>query len=91
MCAWISAAIDSPFGSLVLCMLLAGMPVAFLAALSSAINVDYGELIRVLPWGWKYDLLHGEIGTRLLAIGIMLAFTALFLLLGLRTFHKRDL
>lgn len=91
MCAWISAIIDSPFGSLVLCMLLVTIPVAFVGALAMALRVSYSGLVRILPWGWKYDLLHGDVGTRLLAIVVMLGFTGLFLLLGMRTFHRRDL
>ena len=91
MCAWISASIESPFGSLVLCHMLVGAPLALLSALSFAIHTPFSALTRFLPWGWKYDLLSGEPTKRLLAIAVMLGFTALFLLLGFRTFHKRDL
>jgi hypothetical protein len=91
ICSWISAAIDSPFGSLVLCLLLTGLPIVFMLALAGAVQVDYDTLVRFLPWGWKHDLLHGEPLKRLLAIGVMLGFTSLFTLLGLRTFHRRDL
>ena len=36
ICSWISAAIDSPFGSLVLCLLLTGLPIVFMLALAGA-------------------------------------------------------
>lgn len=91
MCSWISAAIDSPFGALVLVLLLASLPLAFLAAAASILRLDFASLGRILPWGWKYELLQGALGTRLLAMVVMVGFTGLFLLLGLRTFHKRDL
>jgi hypothetical protein len=91
LCSWISAGIDSPMGSLVICLLLAGIPMALMMALGAVFRVDYDAMVRVLPWGWKYDLLHGEVGRRLLAMFMMLLFTGLFLLIGLRTFHRRDL
>lgn len=91
LCSWISAAIDSPFGALVICLMLVGLPLLFLLALANALHADYDFLIRFLPWGWKYDLLHGEIGKRLTAMGVLLGFTGLFVMLGLRTFHRRDL
>ena len=91
LCAWLSAAIDSPFGSLVLCLMLVGLPIAFLAALSAVARLPYETLSRFLPWGWKYELLSGDVGTRLVAITAMLGFTGLFVLVGLRTFSRRDL
>jgi len=91
LCSWISAAIDSPFGSLVLCLVVTGGPVAVLAGTSMVARFDFDTWARVLPWGWKYELLSGDAGTRLAAVGMMLVFTAFFFLLGLRTFHKRDL
>jgi hypothetical protein len=91
LCAWISALIDSPFGALVLCLLLVGFPVLFLGQLARAAKWDAETVLRVLPWGWKYDLLASDPGTRLLAFAVMAAFTAVFLWLGLRHFQKRDL
>ena len=41
--------------------------------------------------GLEVDLLAQDPGTRILAYGVMLGFTALFLGLGLLTFSKRDL
>jgi ABC-type transport system involved in multi-copper enzyme maturation permease subunit len=91
LCAWISAAIDSPFGSLMLCLLFTTMSWALIRGFAVPLKYDSDVAGKILPWGWKYELLSGDVGTRLAAIGMMLAFTALFLLLGLRTFHKRDL
>lgn len=91
MCAWISGAIDSPFGALVLCVLLVGFPVVFIKMANSALNGRIEWLERALPWGWKYDLLSGEVAPRLLAYAAMAGFTALFLFIGLRSFKKREL
>ena len=91
MCAWLSGLIDSPFGALTICLLLTGFPVLFLSLLSTALRVEVADLHRILPWGWKYDLLSADVGTRFAAYGVMLAFTSLFLWLGLRSFQKRDL
>lgn len=92
LCSWMSAALDSAFGSLALCLVLVGFPIAvFKMADWGAHGIDLAWLTRLLPWGWKYDLLAADIGARLLAYGVMLGFTAVFLLLGLRTFSKRDL
>jgi ABC-type transport system involved in multi-copper enzyme maturation permease subunit len=91
MCAWISALVDSPFGSLVLCLAFAALPLLLAFTLSNTLHVEYDALTRALPWGWKYDLLSGDPARRLQAIGVMLAYTALFLFLGVRRMHRRDL
>ena len=91
MCAWISGGIDSPFGSLVLCMLAVGFPVMFLKLANMTMHGDVPWLERLIPWGWKYDLLAGDVGTRLVAYAVMLGFTAMFLAIGLRSFRRRDL
>lgn len=91
MCAWISALMDSPFGSLSICLLLTGFPIAFLKMLNFATKSKADWLDRLLPWGWKYDLLAGDLGTRLLAYAAMLGFTGFFLAIGLRGFRRRDL
>ena len=48
-------------------------------------------LERLLPWGWKYELLSRDAGRRLLASVVMLGFAAAFLWLGGRHFRRRDL
>ena len=45
---------------------------------SAATQMDLEWLLRLLPWGWKYDLLSVDMGTRLGAYGMMIAFTAIF-------------
>jgi ABC-type transport system involved in multi-copper enzyme maturation permease subunit len=92
LCSWISAMLDSAFGSLALCFAAVGgsiLVVLMANAAARGANLDW--LWRVIPWGWKFDLLSGDIGTRLVAYAAMLGFTLLFLALGLRTFTKRDL
>ena len=98
ICAWFSCMLDTPFGSLTICLLFTGFSLAFLyiikMTLTGSMNVDsesLGWLFKTMPWGWKYELLHGSIGVRVSAILAMLGFTAAFLFLGLRHFNKRDL
>jgi ABC-type transport system involved in multi-copper enzyme maturation permease subunit len=91
LCAWISGMLDGAFGALALCELAVGFPVLLLHLASSSLPGEQGWLLRLLPWGWKYDLLHGDLATRLLARGAMVLFTAVFLVAGLRAFARRDL
>ena len=92
MCAWLSSMLDSAFGALAICLTAAGMPIIFVKIANAvAMNTDLSWLVRLLPWGWKYDLLAESPQTRLLAYGVMIGFTLLFLGLGLVTFSKRDL
>ncbi len=98
LCAWFSAALDSAFGSLAICLLVTGFTVLLITLFQSvgtvSLNMKPGDLNwlqRLTPWGWKYELLSGKIETRSLAYLAMAGFTGLFLWLGLRTFEKRDL
>jgi hypothetical protein len=98
LCAWISCMLDTPFGSLAICLLISGFSVVILYVLKltliTSVKVDpesLGWLFKTVPWGWKYDLLHGALTVRLTAIMAMLGFTVGFLFLGLRHFQKRDL
>jgi len=91
MSAWISSAIDSPFGSLTLCLLVTGFPILFLKLADVTVRGDQEWLMRLLPWGWKFELLSSSIATRLIAFGMMGVFTLFFLWVGLRNFHARDL
>ena len=98
ICAWISCKIDSPFGSLTLCLLVTGFSILFLFLARDAIATgmsmeasDLNWIYKLLPTGWKFDLLSHSFGIQLMAILAMLGFTALFLLLGIRSFNKRDL
>jgi ABC-2 type transport system permease protein len=90
LCAWISSAIDSPFGSLFISLMLVYMVPIFIgqaAGLNEAIG--YGQYVT--PWGFKYWLLE-PVGLKFLGgVTAMFGFTALFLKLGLSGFGKRDL
>ncbi|MFP6874275.1 MAG: hypothetical protein VCA55_12305 [Verrucomicrobiales bacterium] len=98
LCAWISCLLDSAFGSLAICLLISGFSLVILYMLKlvlvTSMKVDpesLGWLSQTLPWGWKYELLHGDPGVRMMAMLVMIAFTLAFLFLGLRHFQKRDL
>jgi len=92
LCAWVSAMLSSAFGALALCFAIAGGSIAAVKIANGVtIGVDFAWLELLLPWGWKYDLLSGDLGTRLLAYAVMIGFTGVFFLLGLRSFTKRDL
>jgi ABC-type transport system involved in multi-copper enzyme maturation permease subunit len=98
LCAWFSAALDSAFASLAICLLVIGFTVLLLTLFQSMGTItmhmkpgDLNWLQRLTPWGWKYELLSSKAATRSLAYLAMAGFTGLFLWLGLRTFEKRDL
>jgi ABC-type transport system involved in multi-copper enzyme maturation permease subunit len=90
MCAWISAAIDSPFGSLAINLMFAYL-IPLMIGFGKNINeaVGYGQYIT--PWGFKYWLLQPAGGQFFLGILAMFGFTALFTFLGHTNFRKRDL
>lgn len=90
LCSWISAAMDSPFVSLVICELVTFFPVLFVA-IATLYHDNLQYLGYIMPWPLKYKLLHPNPLIFLGATGGMFLFTALFLLLGLRHFQKRDL
>ncbi len=90
VCAWISSAIDSPFGSLFISLMLAYLIPIFVAQLGG-IEPSIGYAQYITPWGFKYWLLE-PIGPKFLGgVAAMLGFTGLFLFLGLNSFSKRDL
>jgi ABC-type transport system involved in multi-copper enzyme maturation permease subunit len=91
LCAWISSAIDSPFGALVMCLLFVIL-VPIFGMLGKVANPKAGEYIGyVMPAGFKYWLMHPSIGMLLAGVAVMLGFSAIFFFLGLRHFEKRDL
>ena len=98
LCAWISCMLDTPFGSLAICLLISGFSLVILyllkMTLTTSMKVDPESLdwlLKTVPWGWKYELLHGDPLVRITAILATLGFTVGFLFLGLRHFNKRDL
>jgi ABC-2 type transport system permease protein len=90
LCSWISSALDSPFGSLAICELIAIFIPAFVAIGSNVLE-QFKYLGYVMPWPLKYQLLHPNALHFLGATLAILAFTALFGWLGLRNFQYRDL
>lgn len=89
LCAWLSSSIDSPFGSLVLCLLTVGLPGVFLMLLNR--YMEDGFLDKLWPTGWKFGMLNSHFGTVCLTGLVLSLFTIGFLMLGLRGFQKRDL
>lgn len=91
VCAWVSCAIDAPFGSLVIALLVAYM-FPLLVGRGAAINEHVGYLQYLTPWGFKYWLLESATTLHFWAAALaMLAFTAGALFLGARHFMRRDL
>jgi ABC-type transport system involved in multi-copper enzyme maturation permease subunit len=91
LCSWISAAMDGPGLSLLICELIAIFPIIFVAIARGMINQNLHVLGWIMPWPFKYTLLHPNPLYVLAATADMLAFTAFFMFLGLRHFQKRDL
>ncbi|HSD89453.1 MAG TPA: hypothetical protein VLB44_18110, partial [Kofleriaceae bacterium] len=90
VCAWISCAIASPFGSLAISLLIVYFyPLIIYIGSKSADAISYGNLAT--PWGYKWWL-FAPLGPKFFGgIAMMIAFTALFTFLGHRYFGKRDL
>lgn len=98
LCAWVSGSLSSAFGSLAMCMVLCGFSILLLLMLKGTLVQrtplradDLAWMMRLIPWGWKYDTLHPSLATRSLAVAVQLGFTALFLFGGARAFQRRDL
>ena len=95
ICAWISGSTSGPFISFAIGTLAISFPLGMLAMTQSIMktggNTDVGWILRLLPWGWKYELLEGDLGARLLAMLVMVGFTVVFLWIGYSRFRKRDL
>lgn len=89
LCAWLSSSIDSPFGSLVLCLLIVGFPSILLKMFNH--YMDDGFLDKLWPTGWKFGMLHSSFGTVCVTGLVLVLFTVGFLWIGLRGFQKRDL
>jgi len=90
LCAWISSAMESAFGSLAISLL-----VAFFLPLFLGIAGSFEDVVKyaqyATPWGWKYWLLE-PLGPKFLGgLAAMFGFSALFLWLGHRNFNRRDL
>jgi len=95
LCTLLSSAIDTPIATLFVCLMIVGLPIIVINLTQTALEqMDYEEvgwLDRLTPWGWKFDLLHNDFGTAILAYLIMLVFSAAFGFLAVRHFLRRDL
>jgi len=90
LCAWISTAIDSAFGSMVVAqIIILFWPI--LTWFASQANHHASFLKYLMPWGYKWWMIHPSMSMFFAGTGVMLGFTALFGFLGLRHFQKRDL
>ena len=89
LCSWISATIPVPFLSLLVAQ--GGLTFwVILVAIMKGKLAELGYMAYATPWGYKWWLLDPSLGKMFGAFVIMLAFTAVLTLLGLRTFHRRD-
>ena len=90
VCSMISAAVDSPFLSLVLAkVIIAGTLIMALAGSIAWKPAKY--LLYTLPWGWQCHLLHPSPMHWLSAATACLAYAAVFLMAGFYRFEKRDI
>lgn len=91
LCAWLSAAIDSPFGTLAVALaIILFVPVVL--SMAGTINPDVGGVLAYFhPGGYKWWLIHPNLGLGLAGTGVMAGFAALFTWLGWRHFERRDL
>ncbi|MCB9832960.1 MAG: ABC transporter permease subunit [Planctomycetes bacterium] len=94
LCSWLSSTQRTPFAALALCYVVSLLPwwiLAFLVGAMKSLDTDLEWLNRLTPWGWRMQLTAPGFLPRLASHGAMLGFTALFLVLGLLNFRKRDL
>ena len=90
LCAWVSCSIDSPFGSLVVALLIAYL-LPLMITIGAGINDGVRYVQYVTPWGYKWWLL-APAGPELLGgMAIMVGFAAVFGAAGLKHFSARDL
>jgi len=90
VCAWLSAANDSPMTSLVVSNAVIGG--VLLVAFVAQFQWDGGHWIAwLLPWGVQKQLFRPELLRVLLAGGACLLYTAFYAWLGARRFRTRDL
>lgn len=90
LCALVSCAIDSAFGSLVIALLVVYV-LPLMIGIAGGIN-EYARYAQyATPWGYKWWLLAPVGGQLFGGIAIMLGFTAVFTAVGLKYFSARDL
>ena len=87
----ISGSLNSPFGSLVLCMLAIVGPL-LASIVSKALDVKAGEYVKwIVPWGLQNKLLHYSAGTVALTVLACFGYAAAYASIGYYSFAKRDL
>jgi ABC-2 type transport system permease protein len=93
ICAWVSSAIDSPFGSLMISLMMAYLfpfIIGFAGKTTGNDSISYAQYLT--PWGYKYWLLEPVGSAKFFGgVGVMLAFTVGLIWLGMNFFKKRDL
>jgi ABC-type transport system involved in multi-copper enzyme maturation permease subunit len=90
LCSWISASVDSPFGSLTIANIVIGA-VPLFALIGRASWKPLAYVNYLLPWGTQTYLLHPDASKVLLAVASCAGYTLLFLFLGHMRFVRRDL
>ena len=90
LCAWISAMIDSAFGSLTVVAVAVGC-VPLFAFIGKQTWEPLYSINFLLPWGVQKYLLHHDTLIVLGAAAACLGYTAVFLYLGYRHFTRRDI
>jgi ABC-type transport system involved in multi-copper enzyme maturation permease subunit len=89
-CALISCAIGSPFGSMALSSGIVGLTPLVIWFVGR--KWEPAEYVGYLtPWKYRLMLFDPDPVTMLAAVAAMLAFTGVFLFLGVRHFERRDL
>jgi len=90
LCAWVSCAVDSPFGALVIALLLVYLFPVF-TWIATRTNEHLQFLRYASPWAYRWWLLEPAGAHLFGAIAIMFGFAAAFLFGGLKYFSSRDL
>jgi ABC-2 type transport system permease protein len=89
-CTWLSASIDSPVLSFFVTQAVVGF-LPLVAFFGDRIVPGVKVVGYAMPWPLRYYLIHPNPAWVVGAAVVMLAFTAVFLALGIRHFQKRDL
>jgi ABC-2 type transport system permease protein len=90
LCAVVSCAVDSPFGSLVIALLVTYL-FPGLVAFAGSMNDKAHYAQYLTPWGYRWWLLEPAGATLFGGLAVMLGFTAVFIAGGLKYFSARDL
>jgi hypothetical protein len=93
--AWVSSNSTKPIAALALSLISALGTSLFLFLvylfLRGPMDQEVEWLTKLMPWGWRTELLSGDYVVRGTAYLAMFGFTAVFLAAGLIGFRKKDL